>query len=99
MRATRNTARSQSICASRPSRRASESDVSTTPESGREPTAPPPSERATMVSWFDPAQLARTGLQTVISTMFGRSADRRLLDAVSHPLVAACHDAESDELW
>src|SRR5215203_1851399 len=64
-----------------------------------EPTAPPPEERAKMVSWFDPAQLARTGLQTVISTMFGRSADRRLLDAVVHPLVAACHDAESDELW
>ena len=52
-----------------------------------------------MVSWFDPAQLARTGLQAVISTMFGRSADRRLLDAIVHPLAAACHDESGDELW
>jgi len=36
-----------------------------------------------MVRWYDPGQLARTGVQVVISTIFGRHADYRLMEAVS----------------
>lgn len=52
-----------------------------------------------MVSWFDPAQLLRTGLQVVVSTMFGKSADRRILDAIVHPNVQPCHRETGEELW
>lgn len=36
-----------------------------------------------MVGWYDPDQLARTGVEVVISTIFGRHADYRLMEAVS----------------
>ena len=35
-----------------------------------------------MVGWFDPGQLARTGLEVVVSTLFGRHSDFRLLEAL-----------------
>ncbi|MEO6528578.1 MAG: metallophosphoesterase [Gemmatimonadaceae bacterium] len=73
----------------------------TTPDSTppKKLEAPPEAERAPMVSWFDPAELMRTGLQVIISTMFGRSADRRVMDAVVHPLVVPCHSEVGEELW
>ncbi len=41
--------------------------------------------RASMVGWFNPSQLARTGLEVVISSIFGRHSDRRLLEALTDP--------------
>ncbi|MEJ7848392.1 MAG: hypothetical protein WKF92_09915 [Pyrinomonadaceae bacterium] len=37
--------------------------------------------RASMVGWYEPRQLARTAYQVFLSTIFGRHADRRLLQA------------------
>ncbi|MFN2499066.1 MAG: metallophosphoesterase [Pyrinomonadaceae bacterium] len=36
-----------------------------------------------MVGWYDPGQLARTAIEVVISSIFGRHADYRLMEAVS----------------
>jgi hypothetical protein len=38
---------------------------------------------APMVGWFDPLQLIRTGSEVLISTIFGRYADERLIQALS----------------
>jgi hypothetical protein len=38
--------------------------------------------RAPMVGWYNPVQLARTGISIITSTLFGRNADRRLLEAL-----------------
>jgi hypothetical protein len=38
--------------------------------------------RAPMVGWYNPAQLARTGISIITSTLFGRNADRRLLEVL-----------------
>jgi hypothetical protein len=35
---------------------------------------------ATMVGWFNPSKILKTGVETVISTVFGKHADRRLLE-------------------
>jgi hypothetical protein len=35
-----------------------------------------------MVGWFDPGQLARTGFEVLVSTLFGRHADHRILEAL-----------------
>ena len=40
-------------------------------------------KRAKMVGWYDPGQLARTGIQVAISTIFGRNADRRLFESIA----------------
>jgi hypothetical protein len=40
-------------------------------------------ERAKMVGWYDPGQLARTAIQVAISTVFGRNADRRLFESIA----------------
>ncbi|HVR40045.1 MAG TPA: metallophosphoesterase, partial [Thermoanaerobaculia bacterium] len=37
--------------------------------------------RKPMVGWFDPSQLARTGIQAVLSSVFGSYADRREVQA------------------
>ncbi len=47
------------------------------------PNPPPPESRRKMVGWFDPAQLAPSGIQVVLSTIFGRHADHRLLEALA----------------
>ena len=61
---------------------------------------PPPEEaRASMVGWFDPGQLLKTGLEVVVSTAFARNADRRILDAVIHPNVVPCDYSSHTELW
>ena len=38
-----------------------------------------------MVSWYDPRLLARIGVRTVISNVFGQYADQRLIQAVTDP--------------
>src|SRR5262245_30061565 len=39
-----------------------------------------------MVSWYDPRLLARIGVRTVISNVFGQYADQRLIQAVTDPV-------------
>lgn len=36
-----------------------------------------------MVGWYDPRQLLRTAFEVFVSTVFGRHADRRILEALS----------------
>ncbi len=43
----------------------------------------PADKRLPMVGWFDPRQLVQTAVEVVISTLFGRHADRRLIEAVT----------------
>ena len=51
-----------------------------------------------MVGWFDPPQLARTGVDVAISTIFGRAADFRMLEALAAPQEDFdCTTCESDE--
>jgi hypothetical protein len=38
-----------------------------------------------MVSWYDPRLLARVGVRTVVSSVFGQYADQRLMQAVTDP--------------
>ena len=52
-----------------------------------------------MVGWFDPKQLVRTGVGVVISAIFARNSDRRVLDALSHPGFDACDYSSRAELW
>jgi hypothetical protein len=49
-----------------------------TPNNGRE-------GRAAMVGWYDPLQLIRTASAVAVSSIFGRNADYRLLEAVTAP--------------
>ncbi len=52
------------------------------------PAAPPkrpPGRR--MVCWLDPVLLAKTGVRAAISSIIGKQADRRLLDALAAPTV------------
>ena len=52
-----------------------------------------------MVGWFDPGQLVRTGVDVVISAIFARNSDRRVLDALSHPTAAPADYSSQSELW
>ena len=36
-----------------------------------------------MVGWYDPRQLAKTGVEVAISTIFGRHSDHRLVEAMA----------------
>lgn len=40
-------------------------------------------EQRPMVGWYDPFQLARTGGDVVVSTLFGKNADYRLMEALA----------------
>lgn len=40
-------------------------------------------KRLPMVGWYDPRQLAKTGIEVAISTVFGRHSDRRLVEALA----------------
>jgi len=58
-----------------------------------------------MVGWFDPAPLLATGIDVLISTLFGRHSDYRLLEALAaggddeiHDYTRA-GDATREELW
>jgi hypothetical protein len=44
---------------------------------------PQQSPRLRMVGWYDPRQLARTGVEVAISTIFGRHSDFRTIEALS----------------
>src|SRR5262245_62508988 len=39
-----------------------------------------------MVSWYDPRLLARVGVRTIVSSVFGQYADQRLMQAVTDPV-------------
>ena len=75
-----------------------------TPLSGMESTSPAQAGARTkpskgwppMVGWYDPSQLLSTGLQVVLSTIFGRHADHRLIEALSSTVEAL--SAEADEV-
>jgi hypothetical protein len=43
-----------------------------------------------MVGWYDPRQLAQTGIEVAISTIFGRHSDHRLVEAMA----SGDHDEE-----
>ncbi|AZN41157.1 metallophosphoesterase [Paenibacillus albus] len=43
-----------------------------------------PNARPRMVEWFNPAQLIVTGFRTVLSTVFGRYSDYRLIEAFNN---------------
>jgi len=60
---------------------------------------PAPNERARMVAWFDPVQLLNTAIKLVTSTTFGRSSDRRILDAVIHSDIEPCDYSSREEVW
>ena len=45
-------------------------------------------KKAKMVGWYNPRQLARTGFEVFVSTIFGKHADRRLLEAAINSLPA-----------
>ena len=49
-----------------------------------------PVKRLPMVGWYDPRQLAKTGVEVAVSTIFGRHSDHRLVEAM------AAGDAEAD---
>ena len=46
-------------------------------------TPPPEDERLPMVGWYDPRQLAKTGIEVAVSTIFGRHSDHRLVEAMA----------------
>src|SRR5664279_5979362 len=50
---------------------------------GHTPSSLVPVEPQPMTDWFHPAQLAATAIQVVISTVFGRQADHRVLEALA----------------
>lgn len=47
------------------------------------PSPPPEDKRLPMVGWYDPRQLAKTGVEVAISTIFGRHSDQRLVEAMA----------------
>ena len=51
------------------------------------------SERAPMVGWYDPGVFLRTGIDTIISTIFGEPSDFRQIEALSTPAV------ENDQVY
>ena len=76
------------------------------PEATEKCPAPPESDgpedltftRQPMVRWFDPAQLASTGLKAVLGGVFGAYADKREIQAGVAP--PSDHDySDSDDLW
>lgn len=63
--------------------------------------APPrPEDRLPMVGWFDPGPLLKTGFDVLISTLFGRHSDYRLLEALAAGGAFEVYDySDRDELW
>ncbi len=67
--------------------------------------APAGKPRMKMVRWYDPHRLVRTGIEVLISTIFGENADFRLIEALGAP-DAPIHDlsrgpdgAERQSIW
>jgi len=42
-----------------------------------------PVKRLPMVGWYDPRQLARTGVEVAVSTIFDRHSDHRFVEAIA----------------
>jgi len=68
--------------------------------------APPrPEDRLSMVGWFDPGPLLATGFDVLVSTLFGRHSDYRLLEALAAGGIDEIHDytklgdTPREELW
>lgn len=55
-------------------------------------------EQKEMVGWFDPGQLARTGVQALLSAVFGSYADRREVQAAFGAPALNDYSA-ADDLW
>ena len=49
----------------------------------------PDCQRANMVGWYDPSQLVQTGVKVAVSTVFGRHADSRVIEALNKPIGSA----------
>ena len=54
----------------------------TTQNQGGPPTPTAP-KQLRMVGWYDPRQLAKTGVEVAVSTIFGRHSDHRLVEAMA----------------
>jgi hypothetical protein len=58
--------------------------------------------RQGMTAWFDPRQLASTGLHTLLSSIFGAYADKREVQAALDPppfQPPVKYDLENDQFW
>lgn len=66
---------------------------------------PDPETRRPMVGWFDPGPLLVTGFNVLVSTLFGRHSDYRLIEAIAAGGSDEIYDCtksgeeERDELW
>jgi hypothetical protein len=58
---------------------------------------PPPERRRPMVGWFDPGPLVTTAFDVLVSTLFGRHSDYRLLEALATADQEAFFDYTLDE--
>ncbi len=57
-------------------------------------------ERREMVRWFDPLQLAGTGIQVGVSSVFGSYSDKREIQAALAPAAEPHREhADDEELW
>lgn len=56
-------------------------------------------ERKPMVNWYDPKQLAFTGVKTVLSSVFGNFADRRELQAALDQEIQFYDYSDKEDLW
>ncbi|WP_162415465.1 metallophosphoesterase [Cyclobacterium roseum] len=56
-------------------------------------------ERKPMVNWYDPKQLAFTGVKTVLSSVFGNFADRRELQAALDQEIQFYDYSDREEMW
>lgn len=52
-----------------------------------------------MVAWYSPLQLCKTAVQVILSTAFGRYADRRVLDALRTGEDCECDYSAEDDFW
>ena len=50
-----------------------------------------------MVGWYAPSQLAKTGIEVAISTIFGRHSDHRLVEAMASGDDVPGEDASGDD--
>lgn len=56
-------------------------------------------EKKPMVNWYDPKQLAFTGVKTVLSDVFGNFADRREMQAALDQEVRPFDYSDKNDLW
>jgi Calcineurin-like phosphoesterase len=87
-------------------RKAAVAGVAETQVPSRPFEPPAPSQRPRMIGWFDPGQLARTGTEVLVSALFGRHADYRLIEALADADRDPCDFTEHedsgvprDEIW